>query len=579
MSSPNFTQQLMNCRLSIPMGFKKRKNITHRGEEYLSRQGLDQLDPPRVTIESLPIDILLDVFYFYKRGPYGYSPHRWHILVHVCRRWRYAVFEFPHRLDLYLECTANTRVRRTLDVWPSLPIIVRDTWTRKWPALFGNNIIAALERHDRICEIELYHLPCPLLEQFSRAMQVPFPALTLLKLDLADKSVPALVVPDTFLGESAPRLQRLTLSGIPFPTLPKVLQSSHDLVEIRLTRIPNTGYVSPKSMATALSAVAKLEVLEIGFESPASHSNRHALPSTRIVFPSLTQLGFHGDSEYFEDLVARIDTPSIRLVKTEFFNQLIFYIPQFLQFVGRTKSLESFKQADLIFDKGVVKIHHYDRLGPSTGREPASEAYVHIHILCDALDWQVSGLAQICAELSMFLSNVERCNVEWTQSWTVPREDMDPSHIQWLELFRPFTSVKSLKISSGLEELIAPALHELTGDRVVEVLPVLRTLSFSRLNYEPKSPNPFEPFFTARKLSNYPVGLKDLTDPSLQSKPQRQSSDDSSDPTHSSQTPLRVGHRRSNAVDLSNAIFQLSTTHFSDCASVAGNWATWPFKF
>jgi hypothetical protein len=409
-----------------------------------------------------------------------------------------------------------------------LPIVIRDTWkwTREWPVLFGDNITAALERHDRICEIELY-LPCPLLEQFSRVMQVPFPALTLLKLDLADNSVPALVVPDTFLGGSASRLQRLILSGIPYPTLPKVLQSSHGLIEIRLTRIPNIGYISPKSVATALSALAKLEVLEIGFESPASSPNRHALPSTRVNLPSLTRLEFHGASEYFEDFIARIDTPSIRFVKTEFFNQLVFYNPQFLQFVGRTKSLRSFKRADLFFDNSMAKILHYDDRLDSL-RNPVN---LHIHILCDALDWQLSGLAQMCSELSMALSNVERCNVEWKRNWTIPLEDMD--HTQWLELFRPFTSVHSLEISSGLEGLIAPALEELTGDRVMEVFPVLRNLTFSQLNSEPKSPNPFEPFIRARKPTNYPVTLKDRSNP-----------------------PFRVGHKRSNAVDLSNIMFQ-----------------------
>jgi hypothetical protein len=358
-------------------------------------------------------------------------------------------------------------------------------------------------------------------------MQVPFPALKLLKLELADKSVPAPVLPNTFLGESVPRLQRLTLSGIPFPTLPKVLQSSHDLVEIRLIRIPNTGYVSPKSIASALSTMAKLEVLDIGFESPASRADRHPLPSTRIVLPSLTQLDFHGASEYFEDLIARIDTPSVRFVKTEFFNQLFFFIPQFLQFVDRTKSLRSFKRADLALDKRMAKILHYgDSL--DSPKKSASEAHLQIQILCDALDWQVSSLAQVCAELSMFLSNVDRCNMKWTEHWpednrTQWLEDMD--HTEWLELFRPFTSVWGLEISSNLQMLIVPALQELIGERVMEVLPALRTLSVlisdrsfplkidrdrrnERKDRKDRKEHPLHQFITARQLSNHPVYLK-----------------------------------------------------------------------
>ena len=75
------------------------------------------------------------------------------------------------------------------------------------------------------------------------------------------------VVPDTFLGGSAPRLRNLNLSGIPFPTLPKFLLSCHDLVDVRLWEIPNTAYISPEAMSTALSASSKLKSLSIRLES------------------------------------------------------------------------------------------------------------------------------------------------------------------------------------------------------------------------------------------------------------------------------------------------------------------------
>jgi hypothetical protein len=239
--------------------------------------------------------------------------------VRVCRRWRFIVFAFPHRLDLYLECTAKTSVRRTLDVWPCMPIIVRDTWlwTRKWRVLLSDNIIAALERHDRVFIIDL-ECPTLLLGQLSRVMRVPFPALTFLKLEFGDKSTPAPVLPDSFLGGSAPRLQRLILGGIPFPALPKLLSSCQDLVEVQVTRIPPAGYISPKAMATGLSSLTQLETLHIGFKPPASRPDQDPLPSTPVVLPALNQLEFHGASAYFEDLVTRIDTSSIRTVKKFF---------------------------------------------------------------------------------------------------------------------------------------------------------------------------------------------------------------------------------------------------------------------
>ncbi|KAI0250975.1 hypothetical protein BJV78DRAFT_1215027, partial [Lactifluus subvellereus] len=47
---------------------------------------------------------------------------------------------------------------------------------------------------------------------------------------------------------------------------------------------------------------------------------------------------------------------------------------------------------------------------------------------------------------------------------------------QWLELFRPFTAVRILKICRPLQSLIGLALQELTGERAMEVLPLLDSL-------------------------------------------------------------------------------------------------------
>jgi hypothetical protein len=122
------------------------------------------------------------------------------------------------------------------------------------------------------------------------------------------------------------------------------------------------------------------------------------------------------------------------------------------------------------------------------------KAYLHIHILCDAFDWKVSGLAQICEQ---FFSNVEECSMWWVGPLQVEAE-MD--HTQWLELFHPLTSVQSLAISFGLDWLIALALRELWVDQAMEVLPALRTLSVSQVDL-------FGTFITARRLSNHPVTL------------------------------------------------------------------------
>src|SRR5713101_3622115 len=99
-------------------------------------------------------------------------------------------------------------------------------------------------------------------------VRVPFPELTDLQLSSYDETLP--VVPDSFLGGSAPSLEHVSLSGIPFPGLPKVLLSAAHLVDLRHFNIPHSGYISPEAMVALLSALSSLEVLFLKFESPQS---------------------------------------------------------------------------------------------------------------------------------------------------------------------------------------------------------------------------------------------------------------------------------------------------------------------
>jgi F-box-like len=162
-----------------------------------------------VTIGSLPDNVLLDIFDFY-RTPSPYTDRRWHALAHVCRRWRYIVFASPLRLNLRLKCNANTPVKKTLDVWPrGFPIIIEEMRPRL--PLSGANIIAALEHHDRVSEITLLYTTSTLLKRLYKVMKKPYSVLTCLHLDFDKKSAP--VVPDTFMGRSAPQLVWYSILG------------------------------------------------------------------------------------------------------------------------------------------------------------------------------------------------------------------------------------------------------------------------------------------------------------------------------------------------------------------------------
>jgi F-box-like len=81
----------------------------------------------RVTIGSLPDDVLLEVFDFDQVAidkDEDEYPWSWKKLVHVCRRWRYIIFESPIRLNLRLFLKKKSPVRKLLDVWPAFPLVI-----------------------------------------------------------------------------------------------------------------------------------------------------------------------------------------------------------------------------------------------------------------------------------------------------------------------------------------------------------------------------------------------------------------------------------------------------------------------
>jgi hypothetical protein len=108
-------------------------------------------------------------------------------------------------------------VKDTLDVWPALPLyILCDDKYRV------DNVVAVLG-HTGSDRVHLIEIPCVgsrHLEKLSAAMEVPFPELKSLVLwKNHDTTMP--VLPDSFLGGSAPVLRQLYFRGIPFPGLPK----------------------------------------------------------------------------------------------------------------------------------------------------------------------------------------------------------------------------------------------------------------------------------------------------------------------------------------------------------------------
>ena len=179
----------------------------------------------------------------------------------------------------------------------------------------GSQVISALEQRDRVQWIHLQDISSSLLEKMVKMMQETFPTLEHLHL-WADDEI-ALVLPEEFLGGSAPSLETFWLKGISFPEVPKLLLTMNGLVHLRLETIPDSGYISPGAMVTALSTCAKLETFIIEFKpggDPHPDLTSQEITSiSRVFLPALTFFGFSGNGRYLDNFVPRIESPSLGL--------------------------------------------------------------------------------------------------------------------------------------------------------------------------------------------------------------------------------------------------------------------------
>jgi hypothetical protein len=192
--------------------------------------------------------------------------------------------------------------------------------------------------------------------------------------------------------------------------------------------------------------------------------------------------------------VARIDAPLLSNLNITFFHQLIIDTPLLAQFISRAQKFKTYDEAHVSFSAS----RSFVTLPRSIGEE------VQLRISCRQPDWQLSSLAQVCNSSfsQALIPTSERLYVaeDGDLHW---QDDIESG--QWLELFRPFTAVKDLYVSSEFTPRIAPALQELIGERVTEVLPALQTLFLG----EPLPSGPVQEaigqFVAALHLANHPI--------------------------------------------------------------------------
>jgi hypothetical protein len=195
-----------------------------------------------------------------------------------------------------------------------------------------------------------------------------------------------------------------------------------------------------------------------------------------------------------EDLVALIDTPLLVDLDVTFFHQLIYDTPQLAQFIGLMPNFKTDGEAQVIFCTSVIKVI----LLRTNGRE----LKLGISYEQSAYYWNLSSLAQVCSSSlpQALFPAVERLYI--IGSWEA---DIENSH--WLDLFHPFTAVEDLYIPQESTASVASAFQELVGERVIEVLPALKTLFLEELFPSEAVQEAIGRFVSARQLASHPVAI------------------------------------------------------------------------
>ena len=372
---------------------------------YTTRHSLTPSLSCPVTIQSVSDEVLLDIFRYFLHV----SPRDWPRLVHTCRKWRQIVFASQRALRLRLFCTHGTPVQKSLDCWPALPIVVQyggslelDPPDRE----DEENIMAALKQSDRVISINLT-VTTPLQAMLSR-MESPFSKLKDLIL-LSQDGVRYLTQPRPFRsGYWGTRLRSLHLTRITSLELPELLYSSRDLVDLRLHEVLYPSNFSIEVLANAFSRMTQLRSLSLHI---LPSSNNHFLmffpPRKRVSLPSLTHFDFQGITDFLKGLVAGIDAPRLGDIEVTCVNESISDsdLSVLFEFIDRIKMHKLPRRADILSSEHDITI---------SLTQPGVHTCLRLRILCESLTVQLSSMAQICAQFSALLLNVEdlRINVK-----------------------------------------------------------------------------------------------------------------------------------------------------------------------
>ena len=145
------------------------------------------------------------------------------------------------------------------------------------------------------------------------------------------------------------------MRGIEIPDILNLHLRTPNLVILRLDDWRNFGSTPPDEIVAGLSALTKLEELDLQVQFGRSHPNRRSPLLTLTVLPSLTLLRVRGDTEAMGYFMARIDTPQldklyVHFSFTRFGRAIVFDTPHTLRFISRIPKLQALDEACIFGD-------------------------------------------------------------------------------------------------------------------------------------------------------------------------------------------------------------------------------------
>ncbi|KAI0272109.1 hypothetical protein BGY98DRAFT_1099952 [Russula aff. rugulosa BPL654] len=169
-------------------------------------------------------------------------PWKWHHLAHVCRTWRHVISMSLRNLDLRILCEYRTYREYfgyLANIAPSRKVIFKSGIKTPTKKHYGCNPSPRSRFGDS---------PCDKLDDWTnhRNDAETVSELESIRIRVQDTDVmgPSRVAHNAFLGDSAPRLREIGLHrvALPFPEIRQVLSSTNNLVDLRLSNIPNSIY-------------------------------------------------------------------------------------------------------------------------------------------------------------------------------------------------------------------------------------------------------------------------------------------------------------------------------------------------